>query len=158
MPVGGKFVFEDFVEGETIEFDDTYEVTRENIIDYAKLYDPQPFHLGNADIPGMPIEGPIASGWHTCAISMQLFSDGYITNSHCVGSPGMSWLKWRTPVLPGDVLHLRRTCREAHGSRSRPEMGVCRFYWEILKPDGTVVMDFEGVQMFLKRATAEAQT
>ncbi len=153
MTIQQTLFFEDFPAGETVELDGSYEVTREEIVAFAEEFDPQPMHLNDEEIPGMGLHRPIASGWHTCAISMRLMSDSYISKSHGLGSPGMDSLKWYKPVCPGDILRLRRTCKAARVSKSRPEMGICTFLWEILDQNGDLVMDVAGLQMFRTRAS-----
>jgi acyl dehydratase len=155
MTIEQTLYFEDFPPGETVDLDGSYEVTREEIVAFAEEFDPQPMHSNDGEIPGMDLTGPIASGWHTCAISMRLMSDGYISKSHGLGSPGMDSLKWYKPVYPGDVLRLRRTCKAARVSKSRPEMGICTFYWELIDQNDDLVMDLAGLQMFRTRASLQ---
>ncbi len=153
MKLEDKYHFEDFAVGEVVEIDSKYLVTRENLIAFAEEFDPQPMHLEAGEIPGTDMSGPIASGWHTCAISMHLMSDGYITNSNGMGSPGMDSLKWHKPVFPGDEIWMRRTCKSARVSKSRPEMGICSFLWELLDQNSDLVMEMHGLQMFRTRAS-----
>ncbi|MBZ0218001.1 MAG: MaoC family dehydratase [Fimbriimonadaceae bacterium] len=147
MDKDGKLCFEDFPVGETVIFDATYPVTREEIVEFATEFDPQPIHLSDVVFPEAKIDGMIASGWHTAAMSMRLMSEGYISNSHAMGSPGMDHLKWLKPVKPGDVLRMRRTCLEARRSNSRRDMGIVKFHWEVLNQNDEVVMDYVGHQM-----------
>jgi acyl dehydratase len=143
--------FEDFRTGE-VAMSAPYTVTREEIVEFARRYDPQPFHLdeegGRRSIYG----GLIASGWHTCAIAMRLICDLYITNSHSMGSPGVEDVRWLKPVRPGDTLRLRWTVLETKPSRSRPEMGAVRSRWEILNQADEVVMHTTGWGLFGRRA------
>jgi acyl dehydratase len=148
-----KLYFEDFPAGEAVDLDAEYTVTLENLVEFAEEFDPQPMHLEACEIPGTGMHGPIASGWHTCAISMRLMSDGYISNAEGMGSPGMDSLKWNKPVYPGDILRMRRTCRTARVSKSKPEMGICGFLWEILDQNDELVMEMTGLQMFRTRAS-----
>ena len=157
MSENGKLCFEDFIVGETVVFDATYPVTREDIIEFAKEFDPQPIHLQDVVFPEAKIDGIIASGWHTAAISMRLMSEGYISNTHAMGSPGMDYLKWLKPVVPGDVLRMRRTCLDARRSKSRDDMGIVHFRWEVLNQYNEVVMDYAGHQMMRTRASIEAE-
>ncbi len=155
MMIEQTLFFEDFPAGATVDLEGSYEVTREEIIAFAEEFDPQLMHLNDEKIPGMDLQGPIASGWHTCAISMRLMSDSYISRSHGLGSPGMDALKWYKPVYPGDTLRLRRTCKEARVSKSRPEMGICTFYWELVDQNDELVMDLAGLQMFRTRTSLQ---
>lgn len=132
--------FEDFVDGEVKTFG-SHEVTREEIVTFAAEYDAQPMHLteegGKASILG----GLAASGWQTCGIMMRLICDGFLLRSASMGSPGVSENNWRAPVFPGDVLTLRRTVLESRTSKSRPDMGLVTFKFELLKADKSVAMD-----------------
>jgi acyl dehydratase len=98
--------YEDVTPGETRQFG-SYEVTREEIIDFAESYDPQPFHL--SEDHDAQFDGLIASGWHTAAMTMRMLVENYLLDSASVGSPGLDGLQWRTPVAPGDTLSLEVT-------------------------------------------------
>jgi acyl dehydratase len=142
--------FEDFHAGE-VAVSAPYAVTAEEIVEFARKYDPQPFHLdeeaGKRSIYG----GLIASGWHTCAIAMRLICDLYITGSESMGSPGVDNVRWVKPVRPGDTLRLRWTVLETKPSRSRPEMGAVQSKWEILNQRDEVVMHTTGWGLFARR-------
>ncbi len=147
MDNNGKLYFEDFSVGETVIFDTSYPVTREEMIEFASEFDPQAIHLTDVVDPETKMDGIIASGWHTAAMSMRLMSDGYISNTMTMGSPGMDNVKWLKPVVPGDILRMRRTCLESRRSESRDDMGILKFRWEVLNQDDEVVMDYTGYQM-----------
>lgn len=142
--------FEDFAVGE-VALSAPYTVTRDEIVDFARRFDPQPFHLdeeaGRRSIYG----GLIASGWHTCAIAMRLICDLYITGSESMGSPGVDDVRWLQPVRPGDTLRLRWTVLASKPSRSRPEMGAVQSRWEILNQREEVVMHTTGWGLFARR-------
>jgi acyl dehydratase len=91
---------------ETREFG-SYEVTREEIIEFGEAYDPQPFHVDEAAASESVFGGLVASGWHTAAITMRLTVENYILESGAIGSPGVDELRWPSPVRPGDVLRVR---------------------------------------------------
>jgi len=93
--------FEAVTEGETIELG-SYEVSREEIISFARSYDPQQFHL-EADADS-PFDGVVASGWHTAAVTMRILVDNYLAEANAHGSLGLEKLRWPTPVYPGDML------------------------------------------------------
>jgi len=152
-----KFCYDDFDVGKTVDLVGSHTVTLEEIVAFAEEFDPQPMHLSDVKIPGMDQSGPIASGWFTCSISTKLMCAGYLRNSHCMGSPGMDSIKWHKPVLPGDVLRLRLTCEAARISKSRPEMGICTIFWEMLDQNDEPVMDLRGLQLFRTRASLGEQ-
>ena len=118
-----KRYFEDFSTGE-VALSAPYTITRDEIVEFARRYDPQPFHIDAAAAERSMYKGLIASGWHTCAIAMRLICDLYITDSHSMGSPGVDNVRWVKPVRPDDTLRLRWTVLETKPSRSRPEMGA----------------------------------
>lgn len=143
--------FEDFVTGE-VALSAPYTVTREEIVAFARQYDPQPFHLDEAAGEASIYEGLIASGWHTCAIAMRLICDLYITDSSSMGSPGVDNVRWLKPVRPGDTLRLRWTVLATKPSRSRPQMGAVQSRWEILNQREEVVMETTGWGLFGRRS------
>jgi acyl dehydratase len=145
-----KRFFEDFATGE-VAVSAAYGVTREEILDFARKYDPQPFHTDEAEAAKSMYGGLIASGWHTCAIAMRLICDLYITDSESMGSPGVDNVRWVKPVRPGDTLRLRWTVLETKPSRSRPEMGAVQSKWEILNQHDEVVMHTTGWGLFKRR-------
>jgi len=91
---------------ETLEFG-SYEVTREEIVEFAGRYDPQTFHLDEEAAAESMFGGLVASGWHTAAMTMRLIVDNYLSESGAVGSPGVEDLRWPAPVRPGDTLRVR---------------------------------------------------
>ena len=142
--------WEDFPVGETVAFG-AYEVTREEIIAFAEEFDPQPFHLEDAAANDSLLGGLAASGWHTCAILMRMICDEFLNRSAGLGSPGVDEVKWLKPVRTGNILSVRRTCLEARASASRPEMGLCKFHYEVRTQNGTTVMTWVVTQLFACR-------
>ncbi len=142
--------FEDFVTDEVRTFG-SHKVSAEEIISFAKEYDPQPMHVDEQAGKASMLGGLAASGWHTCAIMMRLICDGFLLRTASMGSPGVSENKWLAPVFPNDVLTLRRTVMEARTSKSRPEMGLVSFRFELLKADKTVALDQVCVIMIGRR-------
>jgi acyl dehydratase len=92
--------------GTVLEFG-SYEATREEMLSFARQYDPQPFHLDESAAGESMFGGVVASGWHTCAMTMRLLVDNYLNESGCMGSPGIDSLRFPEPVRPGDVLSVR---------------------------------------------------
>lgn len=134
-----KYYFEDFTVGSV----DTYGprlVTREEIISFAALYDPQPMHLDEDAGRASMLGGLAASGWGTCAMLMRMICDWFVLDSASWGGPGVDEIKWMKPVRPGDRLTLRRTILEKRVSRSRPEMGFVPFQYEMLNQNGETVL------------------
>lgn len=142
--------FEDFQTGETREFG-AHVVTAEEIVAFASRFDAQDFHV-DAQAAKMSFAGGlIASGWHSAALCMRLMSEGFILRSASRGGPGIDELRWLRPVLPGDWLTLRRHVLETKPSRSRPEMGLVRFRFELLNQRDEIVFDQLNWIMFGRR-------
>ena len=141
---------EDFIIGEVKTFG-SHKVSEEEIVSFAAQFDPQPMHLDAAAGKAALLGGLAASGWHTCAILMRLICDGFLLRTASLGSPGITENKWLAPVFPGDTLTLRRTVMESRTSRSKPEMGLVTFRFELLKPDKTVALDQVCVIMIGRR-------
>ena len=96
--------FEDIVVGAKASFG-SYEVTREEVIDFARRYDPQPFHLSDEAAAETHFGRLSASGWHTCAMAMSMIVENLRNNKQAgLGSPGVDELRWLKPVYPGDTL------------------------------------------------------
>lgn len=151
-----ELYWEDFPAGEVAEFG-AYEVTREEMVEFASEFDPQPFHLNEEIAKTSLLGGLAASGWHTCAIAMRMMWDGYLHKTASMGAPGVEEVRWRKPVYPGDVLTLRRTTLEARRSASRPEMGLVKFGWEMVNQKNETKMTMQGWAMFACRTVpAEA--
>ena len=149
-----RLYFEDFPPGEIVEYGDT-PVTSEAIVEFAREFDPQPFHLDAEAARETMAGGLIASGWHTAAMLMRMNCDGFLNRAAAQGSPGVEELDWSKPVRPGDRLRVRRTILSARVLRSRPALGVVEFLFEVLNQSREIVMTQKGVIFFLRRAAGE---
>jgi acyl dehydratase len=142
--------FEDFPEGYAQDLG-TFSLSADEIIDFARKYDPQPMHVdveaGRASIYG----GLIASGWQTVAMYMRLLVDGVIGQSASMGSPGVDSVRWLKPVRPDETLRARALVLESRASNSRPDWGIVRTRGEVLNQDDEVVMRLEAVNFFARR-------
>jgi acyl dehydratase len=147
--------FEDFPAGEVVEFGDR-EVTAEEIVAFGRQFDPQPFHLSEAEGRATVARGLIASGWHTAAMMMRIIYDEMLVSAAGQGSPGMEAIDWLKPVRPGDRLRARRITLSARTSRSRPEIGVIEARFELMNQNREVVMTQQGSMFFRRRPSAEA--
>ena len=116
--------FEDLPVGEIAKFG-RYEVTRDEVIEFARKYDPQPFHLDDEAAAKTHFGRLSASGWHTCAMTMAMLVENMQNNRQAgLGSPGIDNLRWKKPVFPGDTLRVETTVLEKRRSQSRPDMGL----------------------------------
>jgi acyl dehydratase len=147
--------FEDFPAGEVVEFGDR-EVTAQEIIAFARQFDPQAFHLGEDEARATVAGGLIASGWHTCSMMMRIIYDEMLVDAAGQGSPGMDAIDWLKPVRPGDRLRVRRITVAARTSRSRPEIGVIEARFELMNQNREIVMTEQGSMFFRRRPSAEA--
>jgi acyl dehydratase len=125
-----------------------YEVTREEILSFARQYDPQPFHTDAEAARDSMFGGLVASGWHTGAMTMRMLVDNYLLESGALGSPGLESLRWRNPVRPGDVLSIRaETIDKEPWDETR---GLAYIDVETLADDVTV-MTMESLVLFPRR-------
>lgn len=142
--------FEDYVPGVTYECG-SVAVTEAEIIEFARRYDPQDFHVDPAAAADGPFGGLIASGWHTASLMMRLYAGHYLSTVSSLGSPGVDELRWPRPVRPGAVLRLRATVIEARRSRSKPDRGLVRTRVEFAGDDGEVVFSASLLNFILVR-------
>ena len=132
--------FEDIVVGASQSFG-RYEVTREEVIEFASKYDPQPFHLDDEAAAATHFGRLSASGWHTCAMTMAMLVENLKANRQAgLGSPGIDELRWLKPVFPGDTLRCESEVLEKRRSRSRPEMGLFKSRLTVFNQDDAPVM------------------
>ena len=115
--------FEDFRVGQRIKFD-RYEVMQSEIVEFAKRYDPQVFHVDDSHSLTAELGGIMASGWHTTAIFMRLAVDAYLGNAAVLTSPGVDELRWLAPVRAGDMISGEAIVEEARLSVSKPDRGI----------------------------------
>jgi acyl dehydratase len=142
--------FEDFPVGLTVDLG-SHEFTAEDIIAFARQYDPQSMHTDPEQARSSIYGGLIASGWHTAVAYMRLLVDSVVGDSESLGSPGVENLRWLKPVRPGDTLRARFIVLEANESRSRPDRGIVRSRGEMLNEREEVVMQVEAVNFFGRR-------
>jgi acyl dehydratase len=115
--------FEDLTPGRVFELGEAVAEQAE-MIDFAKRYDPQPFHLDEAAARESLFEGLAASGWYTVGLWMRSYVDNLLADSTAMGSPGGKELSWPAPVFAGDVLRCRLEVLTGRRSASRPGMGI----------------------------------
>jgi acyl dehydratase len=142
--------YEDVQVGETDRFG-RYEVTREEIIEYARQFDPQPFHMDEAAAKQSMFGGLIASGWHTGAMLMRMINDHAIPGAATTGALGFDDLKWLKPVRPGDILSVETRVVDKSESRSRPEIGVVKIESQVVDQRGEVKMSLVSLVLYRRR-------
>jgi len=126
-------------------------LSESQILDFALLYDPQPFHLDKEAAAEGPFNGLIASGFQTLALAFRIFYQANVINACSMGSPGLDELRWVRPVRPGDTLKVRATVKEKRPSRSKPDRGTMIMDYEVLNQLGEVVMTFTAIHILARR-------
>jgi acyl dehydratase len=137
--------FEDYSVGATHDCGSTT-VTEDEIIAFARQYDPQAMHIDKALAAAGPFGGVIASGWHTVALTMRLVVNNYLP-ANGLAAPGIDELRWPVPVRPGDTLTLRVTVQQARRSRSKPDRGLVHSLMEVVNQRGEVVMTMKPMNL-----------
>ena len=148
--------FEDMQPGEVREFGD-YSMAEAEIVEFARKYDPQPFHTDPDAAKSSIFGGLIASGWHTASVAMRMMADHALSPESSMGSPGIDALRWLKPVRPGDRLRVRMTIEEAIASRSKPDRGIVKSLTEVLNQDGEVVLSMRGMTMIRRKPEAASR-
>jgi acyl dehydratase len=142
--------FEDLTVGEERTFG-TYEVTREEIVEFARKYDPQPMHVDEAAAEESMFGEIVASGWHVAAMCMRLLVENFLADSGAMGSPGVDELRWHEPVRPGDELAVETEIMEKRPSESRPDRGIVRVGVRVHNGDDVLVMSMEAIVFWARR-------
>lgn len=150
-----RICFEDFEPGSVMSFG-PHLVTRDEIIEFATEFDPQPMHLDDEAANRSMLKGLSGSGWHTCAIMMRMIYDGFLHESSSLGAPGVDEVRWVRPVRPDDELTIRITVLEKRDSGSRPKVGIVRFNLEMLNAKDEIVMQSSYSGFFGKRHAGAA--
>ena len=132
-------------------------VVEDEVIRFAREFDPQPFHIDKEAAAKGFYGGVIASGWHTCGMVMRIMVDAYLHESAALGSPGIDELRWIKPVRPGDALTVYSTVESVTHSKSKPDRGILASLTEVENQAGEIVLTMRGKTMMLKRA-AQAPT
>ena len=142
--------WDDYEVGQKFDLGST-SFTADEIVDFARQYDPQSFHVDAAAAGQSMFGGLIASGWHVTAKLMRLFVDNYVDQRTALGSPGVDEVRWLKPVRPGDTLSAWVECAGKVPSRSRPEMGIVHEQWRATNQKGELVMTLKGTNMVRRR-------
>jgi len=145
--------FEDLEVGAETYFG-SYDVTREEVLEFAHKYDPQPFHISDEEAAKTHFGQIAASGWHTGSMAMAVISR-YVVEHHQagLGSPGIDELRWLKPVYPGDTLRVNGRIIEKTPSRSKPEIGSFRTETTVTNQDDVPVMRFTSIVLIRRRPT-----
>jgi acyl dehydratase len=136
--------FEDYIPAEVHEFG-SIAVDEAEVLEFGRRYVPLSYHIDKEAAKQSIYGGLIASGWHTAALMMRLYTVHYLSSVANLGSPGGDELRWEKPVFPGDALSVRATILDARRSESRPDRGIVRTFIEVLNQHREVVMSMKMV-------------
>jgi acyl dehydratase len=129
-----------------------YDVTREEVLEFAHKYDPQPFHISDEAAAATHFGRIAASGWHTAAMTMRVIVNSLSKEPQAgLGSPGVDELRWLRPVYPGDRLTMRGIIVDKTPSRSKPGLGTIRTQTTVANQDGIDVMRFTSIVLMQRR-------
>lgn len=143
--------FEDLEVGRSTVFGH-YDVTRDEVLEFARKYDAQPFHLSDEEAAKTHFGRLAASGWHTAAMTMSVIVDYHRDHPQAgLGSPGIDELRWLKPVYPGDRLTMRGEVIDKTPSRSKPDLGSFRTKTTVTNQDGVDVMTFTSIVLIRRR-------
>ena len=130
----------------------SYAVTRNEVLEFARKYDPQPFHLSDEAAARTHFGRIAASGWHTTAMTMKVIVAHISKDEQAsLGSPGVDELRWLKPVYPGDTISVRGTIVGKTPSRSKPEIGTIRTLTIVTNQDNVEVMRYTSIVMMRRR-------
>jgi acyl dehydratase len=142
--------FEDYTPGQVYELG-TVTVSEAEIIDFARQFDPQYFHIDPEKAKSSRFGGIIASGWHTIGATMRLYVDHFLSHVASLASPGIDEIRWPNPVRPGDILKVRVSVLEARPSGSKPDRGVVRAKIEAINQRDEQVLSMIGISILGRR-------
>ncbi|MFJ4290078.1 MaoC family dehydratase [Cupriavidus sp. NPDC089707] len=142
--------FEDFEVGSRRELG-SYVVTEEELLAFARQYDPQPFHVDKEAAARSIYGGLISSGWMTCSIMMRLLVLSTTGKSASMGSPGVDEIRWIKPVYAGDTLTVVLNVLDTRPSQSKPDRGIVHTQWEATNQRGELVCTVKGMGMYGRR-------
>lgn len=143
--------YEDLSVGQKASFG-SYRVERDEVIEFARKFDPQPFHLDDEAAAKSHFKRLAASGWHTAAMTMAMVVENLKAVKQAgMGGGGIDELRWVKPVYPGDTLRVETEIVELRVSTSRPEMGIFRNRTTVLNQHDEPVMTYFANAMIATR-------
>ena len=153
-PESAERYFEDYLPGTVVELGSA-RMDGQEMLQFARRFDPQPIHVDAVSAAAGPFGGLIASGWHTASLMMNLYATRYLSAASSVASPGIESIQWPYPVRAGDELRVRVTVLDARRSRSKADRGVLQSLIEVLNQDSRIVMSMRATNIVLCRTRPE---
>jgi acyl dehydratase len=150
------FAYEDFEIGHSVTLSG-HTFLREEIVEFAGRYDPQPFHLSEEAGAASPFGGLVASGWNTCSAMMGILVRDMLADSTSMGSPGLDTIRWLKPVRVNDTVRLTVRVLSKRVSASKPDRGIVATRWEAHNQDDELVLTVESNAIFGLRHPQAAQ-
>jgi len=123
-------------------------ITEADIVAFAKQFDPQWFHTDPERARSGRWGGLIASGWHTCAITMRMAVDAILHDSESFGSPGLGEVRWKVPVRPNDTLRLEAKVMGVRKSSQRDDLGIVTWVWAVFNQQDQIVLEVDATNLF----------
>lgn len=148
-----SYYFDDFHIGERFVTGEE-DVSEADILAFARVYDPQPFHVDPGAAAESHFGGLIASGFHTLSLSFALFFRMRLLEAANLGSPGMEDVRWIRPLRPGDRIHVVAEVTALRPSQSKPDRGVVWMRHDTLNQKGELVMSVNCLHMLKRRGAA----
>ena len=142
--------YEDFTEGQVYELGEAT-VSEAEILEFARKFDPQSFHIDPGAAKRSMYGGLIASGWHTGSLFMGLMVRAVLQDSSSLGSAGIDEMRWLKPVRPGDRLRARLTITSVRPSSKRADRGTVFTLGEMFNQQGERVFFVRSSGMFARR-------
>lgn len=142
--------WEDFKVGDVFEFSGQ-PITKDEIIEFAETYDPQPHHLDEEAAKTTILGTLSASGWHSCALLMKLICDTYLNEAEHIGSPGVNEVRWRRPTVPGDIFHVKRTVVSTKRIPGQDDRGMVQVFFDVKNQEGNPLMTMDCLALYRRR-------
>ena len=151
-----KYYWEDFEVGDRTKLG-SKKFQKNSIIEFAKKYDPQLFHISEGEASKSIFGGIISSGWQTCSEMMKIICDSYLLETASYGSPGIEKLAWSKPVKPDDEITLFREIKSKRLSKSNRNIGIIIMLFEAKNQNGELVLSMEVCQMIAPKRSEQKQ-
>lgn len=126
-------------------------LSAEDVIDFGRKFDPQPFHTDPEAAKSSPFGGLIASGWHLAALAMKLCVGARLFGETPIVGVGADELRWLQPVRPGDTVFVQRELVEIQSIPDRPRRGIAKARIDLINQRGEIVMRLYGLSSIPRR-------